>query len=178
LENQRAQQRRAGWLEIHILPHEQWLRSLLPAYCSACDVDDIVQDCFTKILATPAIEEVTSPRGFLMRIARNLLIDRHRRRARKPQDDIGAALEVPSHCCPQDEAFDSRRALERVSSALDELPPRRRDIIERRRFAGQSNKAIAVDLGLSESAIEKNLRIGLETLRYARDHAGDEYSGS
>lgn len=68
-------------MECELLPLEPWLRGyLLLSSCPASDIDDVVQECFLRIFAAPSIDEVPNPRGLLKRVARNLLIDRHRRR--------------------------------------------------------------------------------------------------
>jgi RNA polymerase sigma factor (sigma-70 family) len=171
-------QQKARWLEHHLLPLEPWLRRRIRyTGCAASDVDDIVQECFLRILAAHSAEHVPNPRGLLARVARNLMIDRHRHRARFEHVGLETAIELPGSCCPQ-EAFDTRRAVERVGAAFEGLPARRREIVERRRFTGQSSREVALALGITVSAIEKNLRMGIEALRRARDVAPGDYAGA
>lgn len=167
---------KSAWLVRDLLPHEPWLRNyLILSSCPLADVDDVVQDCFLKIHAAVSIERAVSPRGLLRHVARNVLIDRHRRWRGIEFVGLDAALEVPSDCCPQDELFDLRRTLTRVALAIDAFPARRRDIVERRCIAGQSSRDAAADLGLCSSAVDKQLRKSLEVLRSARDGACGEY---
>lgn len=160
-----------------MLPHEPWLRRYLQvSSCPACDIDDVVQECFLRIYAAASIEQVPSPRALLRRVAHNLLVDRHRRRLGVDHVALDAALELPSACCPQDEMVDLRRALARVALAIDAFPARRRDIVERRCLAGQSSQEAAEALGVCSSTIDKQLRAGIAMLRSARDGALGEYA--
>lgn len=159
-----------------MLPHEPWLRSyLILSSCPIADVDDVVQECFLKIYAAASIERAVSPRGLLRHVARNVMIDRHRRRRGVELVGLDAALQLPSDGCPQDELVDVRRTLTRVALAIEAFPPRRRDIVERRCVAGQSSREAAADLGLCSSAVDKQLRASLAILRSARDGARGEY---
>lgn len=159
----------AAQVEAYARGHEQWLRLWLRADGLGSDIDDVVQDCFLRMLTSSSIGEVENPRALMKRIARNLIIDRHRHNSLVPFVSIEEASDIASDVSPPDEAFDSRRALERVVSAIAGLPCLRREILERRRFALQPASETAADLGISVSGVEKNLRAGLAVLRRARD---------
>jgi RNA polymerase sigma factor (sigma-70 family) len=176
VEDRKPRTSKSAWLIREMLPHEPWLRRyLLLSSCPIVDLDDVVQDCFLKIYAAASIEQVPNPRGLLRRVARNVLIDRHRRRRGIELVGLDAALQLPSGCCPQDELFDTRRTLSRVAQAMDGFAQRRRDIVERRCLAGQSSVEAAAELGLCSSTIDKSLRASIEVLRHARDGLRGEY---
>lgn len=177
VEDRRATPLRSGWMERDLLPLEPWLRGyLLLSSCPVSDIDDVVQDCFLRIFAACSIDEVSNPRGLLKRVARNLLIDRHRRRLGVEHVGLDAALDLPSPCCPQDELVDVRRTLARVELAIDAFSVRGRDIVERRCIAGQSSREVAAELGVCSSTIDKQLRASIAELRSARDGAFGEYA--
>lgn len=177
VEDRKAAALRSGWLERELLPLEPWLRGyLLLSRCPVSDIDDVVQDCFLRIFAARSIDKVSQPRGLLKRVARNLLIDRHRRRLGVEFVGLDAALELPSGCCPQDELIDVRRTLARVTLAIDAFPARGRDIVERRCLGGQSSREAAAELGVCSSTIDKQLRASIAMLRCARDGAFGEYA--
>lgn len=168
---------RRRWLERDMIPHEPWLRRhLLSSSCPPADVDDVVQECFLRIYASATIGDVPSPRGLLRRVARNLMIDRHRRRLGIEHVGLDAALELPSETCPQDELIDFRRALSRVARTFETLPARRREIVERRCLAGQSSRDAAEEMGVCSSTVDKQLRASVEALRFARDGAFGEFA--
>jgi RNA polymerase sigma factor (sigma-70 family) len=165
-----------AWLEREMLPHEPWLRRYLRrSSCPVADIDDVVQECFLRIYAAGSIPEVPNPRGLLKRVARNLMIDRHRRGLGVEHVGIHAAYELPSGCCPQDELVDLRRALGRIARTFETFSPRSRDIVERRCIAGQSSREAASDLGVCSSTVDKQLRASVAALRSACDGASGEY---
>jgi DNA-directed RNA polymerase specialized sigma24 family protein len=51
------------------------------------DLDDMVQDVYLRVLSTPETGPVANVRGFLRRVASNLLIDRYRRKAARLSDN-------------------------------------------------------------------------------------------
>ena len=66
----------ALWFETEVQPHARALRSwLLVRFPTIPDVDDLVQDSFTRILKAKAKGPVGSSRALLFTIARNLALD-------------------------------------------------------------------------------------------------------
>jgi RNA polymerase sigma factor (sigma-70 family) len=103
-------------------------------------------------------------RAWLFGIARNAALDELRRRKRHaalafdPLDETGAATD--------DDAEDALRRTT-VRAALDELPPRERELVALKFHAGLSNAEIARVLGVSESNAGTLLHRTMRKLREA-----------
>ena len=64
------------WFTREVLPHEQPLRSYLrQSLPSLADVDDLVQDCFARMLRAHSTGAIRAPRPLLFAIARNAVRD-------------------------------------------------------------------------------------------------------
>ncbi|MCK2184299.1 RNA polymerase sigma factor [Halomonas getboli] len=97
------------------------------------------------------------PRAYLFRIARNLLIDHHRRGQSRPGDRPLEDDDVPCLACPyaasysDPEAATERRLCRRgLEQAMAGLPPRLRQALVWHRLEGLSQAEIGRRLGVSE----------------------------
>ena len=108
------------------------------------------------VAKTARIEAATRPVD-----AANLLRDRFRRERshhtglHDPLDD--SLHELPSEEPGTDDVYASRERLERLLSALDELSPRCRQVFLLQRYEGMTYTAIARQLQVSVSAVEKHM---------------------
>lgn len=125
---------------------------------------DIAQSSFERVLAhaqklTPAAPAIESPRALLFRVARNLCIDEFRRR-KSAQDWASqhAAVEGLLQTAPSSEYHAAQRqVLARVVEAIEQLPPRRREVFLLFRAYGHSRAEIAAQLRITEMAVAKHL---------------------
>lgn len=137
------------------------------------EAEDVLQELYIK-LTEQTTGPIADPRAYLYRMAHNLLTDRHRsaaRRHRREEDWAG----VPTGGMPDNDSQPSietvlldRERLKSVVDALAVLPERTVDIFQRYRIDGQSQKAIAIALGLSLSAVEKHLQRGYRVVLDAK----------
>jgi RNA polymerase sigma-70 factor (ECF subfamily) len=128
-------------------------------------VDDVVQDTYLRLLrAGPETESVRNPRGFLFRIASNLIADAFRRRRSK--EDVG--LDGPHAPVLSDDGAGSpeRRLIGRdaLEAGLAELTPKARACVHLVRFEGLTPRQAAAQLGLTEKAVTRQLERALATL--------------
>ena len=103
------------------------------------EASDLTQEAFTRMLRTGAFERVENPRAYLFRAARNLVIERARRRARNESalflfDEERDAPSRPEQTLAM-EALDLRRGLR---SAILAMPPRTRRIFLMHRLRRQT----------------------------------------
>lgn len=138
------------------------------------DSDDIAQDACIRALQIERPAEVRDPVRYVMRVARNLFIDRQR--SRKREAAIFEAL--PEGDIPNGESFDperivsGRQQLEIVLAAMAKLPPRCREAFTLHRFHGMSYAAIARRMGVSSSMVEKHIAKAM--LHLTRAAKGEE----
>lgn len=123
------------------------------------DDADLAQDAYLKLVETSRREPVAAPGHLLFRIARNLVIDRLRSRAR-----ASMLFQVPDdweqHGCMRPDPERSLLAAERLSRALaviDAMPERRRRAFLLHRLDGLTYLQIAREMGVTVKAVEKHI---------------------
>ncbi len=133
------------------------------------DVDDIVQDTFAELVAASRLmQPIEHVAAWLLRVARNRIIDRFRQRSRntphfdpaswRDPDSTGeAALIVDDPMAPAaggPEASYARNVLgEKLMAALDELPTEQREVFVAHELDGRSFKELAADTGVGVNTL-------------------------
>lgn len=123
------------------------------------EAEDILQDVFFELVEAyrlPApIEQVGA---WLFRVARNRIIDRFRKKREEPlpqaregmeegEDGYWLAQALPSPESGPEAAYARAVLLEAISTALDELPERQRDVFIAHELDGRSFKDLAAESG-------------------------------
>ena len=127
-------------------------------------VEDLVQESYLRLLARTRENPIRESQAYLFRIASNLLADLHRGgtavlAAAEPLADD--AVSIP----PTQEdgrCHDDLQAM--LESALDELPPRCRQVFVMRRFDELDTSEVATRLGISHRMVQKHLIAALNHL--------------
>ncbi|MDK2759664.1 MAG: sigma-70 family RNA polymerase sigma factor [Blastomonas fulva] len=137
------------------------------------DADDLLQDVFVK-LQTNQVGPVNEPLAYLYRMTRNLLLDQRRSTVRRVareaewqtggEEIVTAVDDQPS----AEQGMIANESLSGIKAALMTLPERTRDIFYRSRVDGQTQKSIAIDLGITKSAVEKHLYRAYALVHQAR----------
>lgn len=147
----------AQWFAKEVQPHEASLRAYLRhSLSSLADVDDLMQECYVRLLRERDRGEVRLHRAFLFAVARNAVRDLLRRRAVSEAIPITENGRMPV----LDEAtnvvdFVSRREeLGILTEAIRALPERCRHVFLLRKIQGLSQKEIAQRLGITENTVE------------------------
>ncbi len=153
------------WLAEHLAPHEPMLRAWLAGrFPGLAEIDDIVQDAYTHILAARARgTEMRSPKAFFFATARNRAIDHVRMRAAHPAESLAEndALDVLDDADGVAEAVARNQELELLTQAIQSLPERCRQVLTLRRLYGLSQREVAARLGISENIVEHEVTIGV-----------------
>jgi RNA polymerase sigma-70 factor, ECF subfamily len=132
------------------------------------DARDVVQEAYLR--AYRGLKRFRGDAQFttwMYRITANCAVTYLGKRARHRHDELADDVQVPDLTPAGDpEAFAARAALrERLSEALDELPPKLRSVVVLRDIYDLPHEAIAAELGISESAAKVRLHRARRKLR-------------
>jgi RNA polymerase sigma-70 factor (ECF subfamily) len=137
-------------------------RFLLARGCGPSDADDVLQDLYIRI-ETTTTGPIRTPRAYLYQMANNLAHTRRRTEKRRQARDAGwidahQSADEADKTPDAETALGDRDELARVEAHLRALPERTAFIFRQYRIEGVSQKAIADELGISLSAVEKHLQ--------------------
>lgn len=146
--------------------HKAALRRLVRRHLAPeTDAEDVLQEAFLRAYAAELERGVEHPKAFLFQVVRNTALGEIRRSEASPID--GSAdfdtVTLFSHTTEADasDVMDGRRKLHAFTLGVLQLPPRCRRAFLLRRVDGLSYKQIANRMGISVSAVEKHVAMGL-----------------
>jgi RNA polymerase sigma-70 factor (ECF subfamily) len=144
----------------------KWLTARLG---NASDADDVLQAVYVRVWAYADTALIDNPRALIFKAAARLATNELVRRARgltRHDDASDEAIEALPTADPNPEQQALlKQDVERTLAAISDLPPRVRQAFELSRFDGKTYAEIAVDLGVSESSVEKYIIDALKRLR-------------
>jgi len=166
--NVERRRRMAAWVIQHVIPHERAVRAWLARHASQEDVDDVIQESYSRCAALDSVDHIHRPDAYFFSIARNLLVQRLRRARIVP---IEAFAEIDAYQddlrpSPEREAG-GRIDYDRLLALIDSLPERRRRIVRMRKIEGLSQREIAERLDVSESIVENEVFRGVQAVQRA-----------
>jgi RNA polymerase sigma factor (sigma-70 family) len=131
---------------------------------------DVLQDLWIKLEAQGS-GPVSDPAAYLFRMANNLAFDRRRSESRRSIRDHGwLVVQSDASDFPDAEgALISRERLRLVEAAIGRLPERTHAIFRAYRFDGIPRKEIALNEGISVSAVEKHLHRAYKAIESVRE---------
>ncbi|MBN8831953.1 MAG: RNA polymerase sigma factor [Sphingomonadales bacterium] len=161
------QDRVTAWIAREIVPHEGAVRGwLLRQWRDAIDVDDVIQECYCRIIELGSIAHIANGRAYFFRSAQSIAIDIAGRR--KTASIVAMTesewLDVMDEEPLQDRALEACQSLERVNGLLSQLTLTCRQVIELRRVEGLSQRETARRLGVSENVVENHIVRGLRKI--------------
>jgi len=138
------------------------LRRYFEKRAGAADAEDLVQEVFLAMHTRTAAEGVDNVKGYLFRVAANVLSRRFGKTRPShalygAMGRIGDADEITS-----ERIVMGREALERVVAALDGLPARTAQAFLLHRFEEPTYAAVAKRLGISPKRAEKLIGAALK----------------
>jgi RNA polymerase sigma factor (sigma-70 family) len=150
----------------------------------AAEAEDVLQETLYEYVAAQRLMQPIEQAGaWLLRVARNRIVDRLRRRARQPAADAGAggaSEESLSELLPSPaagpEAQVMRAALiEEIEAALAELPPEQRAVFVAQELEGMTFRELAAQTGVNINTLIARKRYALAHLRARLQAAWDEW---
>ncbi len=139
-------------------------QSMLRAYFTrqiggGSDVEDYVQDVFVRVLSAAPAERVGNWRGFLLRVASSLVVDRFRRdraRLRDQHQELEEAGElIDDQAISPEQALIGRQNLERLEEALKQVDPIARNVFLLVRVDGMRHRDVAERLGMDTRTVTR-----------------------
>lgn len=162
----------AGLEQVFLEVRPALTRYLLARGLPLADAEDVLQDVFLKLGTHRA--PIGEPKAYLYRVVHNQLLDRRRsahRRVRRDDEWSTGGTGMAPEADPQPSAEDrliAREQLTAMTAAIAAMPVRTADIFRRFRLDGLTQRAIAEALGISKSAVEKQLYRAFAALAAAR----------
>jgi RNA polymerase sigma-70 factor (ECF subfamily) len=139
---------------------------------SRVEAEDLVQEVFLRMLRRGGVDALADARAYLFETAVSVIIDRNRRGKVRRKNDH-EAFDPETHGgadFPSERVCMGREALGRLSAALLELPERTRAIFVLRRLEDMRYSDIARRLGISVSAVEKQM---VRAMSHLTERMGD-----
>jgi RNA polymerase sigma-70 factor (ECF subfamily) len=148
-------------------PVRQWLTGYFRRRVrNDADVEDLVQDVFTRIAARDSTEPVEHLGGYVLKTASSVLADRARRRS-SHMAALHVAFDSELHGDEEidpERVFTGKEDLHAAMGALLSLPERTRNVFILRRLEGRQYAQIARQFGISVSAVEKHMSRAVQHL--------------
>ncbi|MFE1752583.1 sigma-70 family RNA polymerase sigma factor [Streptomyces anandii] len=133
--------------------------------------EDIVQETLLRCWNKQNLvdDERMAVRPWMFRVARNLVIDAHRARAKRPQE-VGAGWvgDMGTEFDDVDRMLSSMV----VQDALRTLTPAHRDVLRATFFAGHTTEQAASALGVPQGTVKSRVYYALRSLRTALERQG------
>lgn len=157
----------------HYLQQREALARFLRARLGpGADVEDLLQDVYLRVAAADADAEIQNPRAYLYRLASNLLLDRARsRRQSVARDDawrqvhhVAGTAEDVADVPSAEDVVAGRQRLAVLLEALETLPPKTQRVFRMHKFEGLGYAAVAEQLEISRSSVEKHMMDALRVL--------------
>ncbi|RYG36461.1 MAG: sigma-70 family RNA polymerase sigma factor [Burkholderiales bacterium] len=129
------------------------------------DVEDIYQDAFTRIIERAQAQEISQLDNLLRHVVRCLAIDRIRRKdsRRTFTSDRAGENAVDAAADPERHVMGVQR-LRRVMSAIDSMPPKRKEVFMLHRIEEMTYAQIARHLSISIKTVEKHIALAMRQL--------------
>lgn len=128
---------------------------------------DAAQEIFLRLLLKPPAASIRNPRAFLLRSARNLLIDLSRATQNRPKlvviEEAPPGLADP--LADPARIVMAREQLRLLGAGIESLPPKCREVFFLHRFDALPQSEIANRLSISTKMVEKHLANAMLHLR-------------
>ncbi|MFT3803616.1 MAG: sigma-70 family RNA polymerase sigma factor [Burkholderiaceae bacterium] len=158
---------------MHAQFYDELLRYLTREVKDSDEAQDLVQETYGRVLARVATgERIEDLRGLLYEIARNLLIDRHRRmRVRKHvSDEALAGMHAPASEEPETR-YAGQQRVRLLERTIENLPLRCRQAFVLHKLDGLPQAEVAARMGVSLNMVERHIMLAIAVCRKA---LGDE----
>lgn len=155
------------WFMSEILPLEPMLQRFLRRHWhDEVESADLLQETYMRVYEAAKRQRPTMPKPFVFMTARNLMIDRIRKKnvvSIERMADI-EWLNITDNEVSPERQTEARQELRRLQTALDMLPQRCRQVVLLRKVEGMSQREVAERINATEEAVEHLVAKGMRLL--------------
>lgn len=141
------------------------------------DIDDVCQETFLRTYKSSLQSEISSPKSFMYRVAKNLIISDYRKASTKLNEYVEDIDLVDSIIDPQNLENDilAQERLGVMFESIASLPNKCRQVVIMRKVYGFSTKEIAKRMNIAPSTVSNYITRGMCTYNDAvnKHQAGD-----
>jgi RNA polymerase sigma-70 factor (ECF subfamily) len=141
------------------------------------DVDDILQEAFIRVLHSDAKQQISSPKGYLFVVSRNLVLKKLVQQSKEIHTELDEALLEDDVDDSVEKELYQKLKFERFSRVLTSLPEKNRRAILLRKLYCLSYKEIAKKMDVSVSSVEKYIASGLKQCKQSLCAQGYQVNG-
>ena len=148
------------WFLSQVLPFEaQFVSAARRLLRNPDDAFDLVQEVFARLFVVDGWADIANPRAYVLSMLRNLAIERIRRsqivefQHLADIEALNLIDEAPDPC----RAASAQEQVQRIWAVLESMPSEYRTVLIQRRFEDQPLSALAREMGMSVSTLEKRL---------------------
>ncbi|GJL55326.1 MAG: DNA-directed RNA polymerase sigma-70 factor [Nitrospirales bacterium] len=140
---------------------------------SASLASEVIHETYLRVTNIRQNLLIANPRAYLYRIANNLATDVYRKEHIRAKYLSPEPLQetVPYEAPSAEREVAGRERLALLLRAIEDLPPRCREVFMMRKFEQMDYQDIAARLGISKNMVEKHLRKALQLCRAQLDQA-------
>jgi RNA polymerase sigma factor (sigma-70 family) len=134
----------------------------------AADIDDIAQEVFLRLLRYDRSELIDYPQAYLFKIASNVSAEWAMRSSRRMPHHSEWLTELVDTLSPEVE-LEREMLDEQLRAAVNELPPRAREILRLHFGEGLPHEEIAHKLGVTRKIVKRDIARAYASLRTSMD---------
>ncbi|HEY0330285.1 MAG TPA: RNA polymerase sigma factor [Rhodopseudomonas sp.] len=142
--------------------YDDFKRRLTVRLGSAELASEALQDTFLRLRSATILDQVQSPRAYLLRTALNIAINRVlSEKRRMTAAEVDAMVEIPDDAPDPTRVVEGRSDIAALKRALAELPPRRREIVLAAAFNDVPYSVLAARFGVTVRTIQIEMKHAL-----------------
>ena len=144
------------------------------------DIEDMAQETYLRAYKATEKRWIEFPKAYLFKVARTVALSELSKKMRQLTDYLEEMPDgEPGSAGSVDEELIAEQRVALYCDAIAELPPQCRRVFLMRKVQGMPHKEIAAELGITTSAVERNITRGVfQFQRYVNNKDMDQIQES